>query len=190
MVLLALAIAGCGPKDAEPGPRGTTTSTGAASMKQLGFTAPARWNKTESSPTGARRAGFSVPATAGDKEDAEVLVLFFGTGSNGDRDKNWEPWFKQFDGDAKSLAKRETFTSASGLEVETFEHVGTYKLNLGPHRPGMTASPMQMVKENFRMIAAVIHTPDRGNWFVRMVGPDATVLAARDELLTMLKGVE
>jgi hypothetical protein len=155
----------------------------------LRFTAPAGWTKTESSTTGPRRAGFSAPKVGEDAEDAEVLVLFFGTGSGGDRDKQWSEWFSQFDGDAKTEAKRESF-EVRGMQVETFEHVGTYKLNMGPQRPGMKTSPVQMVKKNFRMIGAVVKTKDRGNWFFRMVGPNETVLASKAAFRAMLESVE
>ena len=116
-------------------------------------------------------------------------MLFYGTGSNGDRDKSWDPWFKQFDGDAKSTATRETF-DAGPSKVETFEVAGTYKLNVGPHKPGATSSPVQMVKQNYRMIGVVVRTPDRGNWFLRLVGPNETVLAHEAELRAMLEAAK
>ena len=143
---------------------------------------------SESSPSKARRAGYKVPPAGNDKEDAELLVLFFGTGANGDRDKQWEPWFEQFDGTPKESATRAEFDAPAG-RVETFEFKGAYKLNLGQQRPGMKKSPVQMVKQDFRMIGAVVKTTSRGNWFFRLVGPDETVLAAKDAFLSMLSGV-
>ena len=68
--------------------------------------------------------------------------------------------------------------------------MGSYKLNMGARRPGQTKSPVQMVKKDFRMIGAVVRTPDRGNWFFRLVGPDETVLAAKEPFFQMLEGVE
>ncbi len=182
---LALALlAGCGDRTAEPTPETTSRPSGA--VRPLELTLPPAWSQTESSPTAARRAGYKVPRVGDDKEDGELLLLFFGTGSNGDRDKQWAPWFEQFDGDAKASAQRASFDSPAGV-VETFEFKGNYKLNLGKQRPGMTKSPVQMVKHEFRMIGAVVKTKDRGNWFVRLVGPDETVLAAREAFLEVLK---
>ena len=151
----------------------------------LDFSPPPSWSKSESSETGARRAGFKVPHVGDDKEDGEALVLYFGSGSAGERDKTWDEWFAQFDGDAKKDAKRTQF-DVKGMPVEGFELLGTYKLNMGPHRPGQTKSLVQMVKKDFRMIAYVLHTKDRGNWFFRLVGPDATVQAASSDFRTMV----
>lgn len=163
--------------------------TAQAAVPPLAWKAPPTWNRTETSETSARRASYAVPRAAGDPEDAELLVLFYGTGSNGDRDKSWDEWFGQFDGDAKSTATREAF-EVRGMKVETFELLGTYKLNMGPRRPGQKTSPVQAVKKNFRMIGVIVRTGDRGNWFLRLVGPDATVLTARDAFLTMVKELE
>ena len=154
----------------------------------LVYTPPATWTKTDGDDKSARRASYRVPKTGNDTEDAELLVLFYGTGSNGDRDKSWDEWFKQFDGNAKKDATRETF-QVNGMQVETFEFVGTYKLNMGPQRRGMTTSPVQMVKSDYRMIGVVVHTLDRGNWFFRLVGPKETVEAHKAELHAMLEGV-
>lgn len=158
-------------------------------LAPLGYRVPPSWPKSEASDTGPRRAGYKVPTVGDDKEEGELLVLFYGAGSAGDRDKIWDEWFGQFDGDAKKEAKRSTF-EVKGMQVETFEIAGSYKLNMGPKRPGMTKSPVQMVKEHFRMIAAVVHTKDRGNWFFRLVGPDATVQAAAGDFRAMLESAE
>jgi hypothetical protein len=181
------AFSGCSNKADEPGKGVVGDST--PHVKPLKYNVPQAWTKTESSDDGERRAAYSVPKAGDDKEDGEVLVLFFGTGSGGDRDKQWDIWFGQFDGDPKSIATRGSF-DANGAEVETFETTGRYKLNIGPQRPGMKRSPVQMVKDNFRMIGAVVHTKDRGNWFFRLVGPDATVKAAKSDFLGLLQSVE
>ncbi len=155
----------------------------------LTWAAPPGWTLSEEAKTGPRRAGYKVPKQGNDTEDAEVLVLFFGTGANGDRDKQWDEWFSQFDGEAKRDAKRETLEGEIA-QVETFEVLGTYKLNMGPQRPGMKKSPVQMVKKDFRMIGAVVKTKDRGNWFFRLVGPNETVLSAKSAFRTMLETVK
>ena len=85
--------------------------------------------------------------------------------------------------------RRLVATQAWNFEVETFEARGTYKLNMGKFHPGMKRSPVQMVKENFRMVGAVVKTKDRGNWFFRLVGPDETVRSSREAFLEMLRSV-
>ena len=184
LVALAL-LSACSSKTGEPAPPAPKSSE--PRVPPVVFDVPATWTQTESSDTRERRGGYKVPKVGADSEDAELLVLFFGTGSNGDRDKQWDPWFAQYDGDAKADATRAELRSGAGLAIETFEFVGSYKLNMGPRRPGMTKSPVQMVKKDFRMIGAVVKAGERGNWFVRLVGPNETVLAARDPFLEMLK---
>lgn len=187
-VIVALCgLAACSDPPPEPAPAAPRSAEPA--VAPLEWTVPAAWSLSESSPTGARRAGYKVPKLGDDKEDAELLVLFFGTGANGDRDKQWDEWFAQFDGDAKAEAKRASF-EVNGMTVETFEHVGTYKLNMGPRRPGVKKSPVQMVKNDFRMLGAVVKTQGRGNWFFRLVGPNETVLASRSAFRTLLEGVK
>ncbi|NUP10987.1 MAG: hypothetical protein HOW73_33490 [Polyangiaceae bacterium] len=206
-LLFVLGIVGCGDKPAEPeraAPPSTAHTTSAAPATAgwsgeteapppgddatLAWDAPGGWNVTETSKTGPRRMGYSVPRVGDDKEDAELLVLYFGKGKNGERDAQWDSWFGQFDGDAKKDAKRETFPVGDNT-VETFEFIGNYKLNMGRQVPGMKRSPVQMVKKDFRMIGAVVKTKARGNWFFRLVGPDKTVLAAKDGFVEMLKSV-
>ncbi len=187
VVTFSSVLGACGSKADEPA--GVSALPSEPHVAPLHYTAPSGWQKNEESDQAERRAGFVVPHAGDDKEDGEALVLFFGTGSAGDRDKQWDPWFKQFDGDPKKDAARSTFET-HGITVETFEFAGNYKLNMGPHRPGQTRSPVQMVKNGFRMIGAVARTKDRGNWFFRLVGPDATVTAAKPDFLAMLKSVE
>ncbi|MFO0616423.1 MAG: hypothetical protein U0414_27775 [Polyangiaceae bacterium] len=163
-----------------------TDSSATLTVKTIDYRVPATWRKTEGTNDEIRRAGYAAPKIGDDKEDAEALVLFYGTGSDGDRDKVWDPWFKQFDGDAKADAVRSKL-DAGGNEVEVFEFLGNYKLFMGPRKPGQKTSPVQMVKEHFRMIGAVLHTKDRGNWYFRLVGPDATVQAAKSDFLAMIE---
>ena len=179
-------LPGCSRTPDEPTSDRSTAVSGVTTLK---FSPPPSWTKSESSETGARRAGFKVPHVGDDKEDGEALVLFFGTGSTGDRDKTWDEWFGQYDGDAKKDAKRWTF-EVKGMPAEAFEILGTYKLNMGPRKPGQTKSLVQMVKKDYRMIAVVLHTKDRGNWFFRLVGPDATVQSASSDFRSMIDSAE
>ena len=183
---LAAGLASC--SDPPPEPASRESIVAELPEEPLRWDAPAGWTTTESSTTGPRRAGYAVPKVGDDKEDAELLVLYFGKGKNSERDAQWDSWFEQFDGDAKRDAARETF-AVGDKTVETFEFTGNYKLNMGPQRPGMKRSPVQMVKKDFRMIGAVVSAPGRGNWFFRLVGPDETVRASRASFVEMLKSV-
>jgi hypothetical protein len=127
-----------------------------------------------------------VTPTGEEAAQGEASVLFFGTGAKGDPALNFKEWFDQFDGNVGATAARETF-QAHGLTVETVEVTGTYKIGLTPTPKGRKAAGVQMVKKNWRLLGAVVRTPDRGNWFFKLTGPDETVQASRSSFRAMLE---
>jgi hypothetical protein len=140
-------------------------------------------------PGGPKKALFKATKTGDDKEEADVEVLFYGTGAEGDPDKHFKEWFEQFDGDVGATAKREKLTVGT-LSCETVEVAGTYKIPLAPPVGPKKRVPMQMVKNDFRLIGAVVKTPDRGNWFFKMTGPNESVQSARDAFRAMLESAK
>jgi hypothetical protein len=138
----------------------------------LKFTAPAAWQARPASST-MRVAEFVVPKAAGDPEDAELVVYFFGI-SVGSVTSNVDRWIGQVqqpDGSAsKDKARRETQT-INGLKVTTVDLSGTYVAEV---RPGATE---RYNKPNVRLRAAVIETP-RGAYYIKMTGPAKTMAAA------------
>jgi len=138
----------------------------------LAFTAPAAWTSRPPAST-MRVAEFVVPRAAGDSEDAEAIVYFFG-GSGGTVDANIDRWIGQMqqpDGSAsKDKARREVLT-INGLKVTTVDLAGTYVAEV---RPGATE---RHNKPDFRLRAAVAETP-RGPYYIKMTGPAKTMAAA------------
>lgn len=157
----------------------------AVEVPPLTWTRPPTWTEHPSPGPGPRKATYKVPPVGDDKAEAEVWVMFFGTGSKGDPETNVAEWYKQFDGDPKSIEKREEL-KVGALEVTILEWPGTYQLPLGPAGPA-GKPPMQMIKESYRLLGAVVRTPDRGNWFFRMVGPNDTVESSRSAFRAMLE---
>jgi hypothetical protein len=151
----------------------------------LRWDAPGAWAKLDAPPYGDTKAAYRVEAGArGD--DAEVTVFFHGTGAKGDPAASFKEWFAQFDGDVGASAAREQL-HAGALAVETVEVSGTYKIGLTPAPRGRKESPMQMVKKGWRLYGAVVKTPDRGNWFFKLVGPDEMVQRERSAFRAMLE---
>lgn len=187
--LLALfALTSCKEKPQElGGPVATAASTPA--VPPLEYSLPGTWTKLGETQVGSKRAGYKVPKTGADTEDGECTVFFFGTGSQGDPDRISKEWFEQFDGDAAAKATRKSLDSPAG-KVDFLEVMGTYKVPLGPAVGPKKKSPMQMVKEKWRLVGAVVRTKDRGNWFFKLVGPDETVQAARNALETSLQAAK
>lgn len=186
LVALALAAAGCSKKTAEPEPP-AAASTHEPAVIPLAWDAPPTWTQLPGAKA-PKKATYKVPPAGGDKEEAEVNVVFFGTGAEGDPDRRFKEMFGQFDGDVGATAKRETF-EVHGWKVETVDTAGTFKQNLTPEVGPKKKSPVQMVKKDHRLLAAVVRTPDRGNWFFRMTGPDATVQSATGSFRAMLDSV-
>jgi len=116
-----------------------------------------------------RVAEFVVPRVAGDPEDAETIVYFFG-GSGGSVDANIERWVGQFQTESGGAVPAPTRTTSTigSLTVTAIDVSGTYVAQV---RPG---SAERFNKPNFRMWAAVVETP-KGPYFVKLTGPARTV---------------
>jgi hypothetical protein len=183
--LIAAALAACNRAPAEPDRRPASSVT-LPSVAPLVWDAPGTWTRLESPPTGFQKAAYRIARTGNDKEDAEVSVLFFGTGAKGDPAPAFKAWLGQFQGDVTKDTKREEI-DVKGFKVETLEVAGTYKIALTPPTAGHNHPPVQMVKEHYRLYGCVVKTPDRGNWFFKLTGPDETVQSAKSALRGMLE---
>jgi hypothetical protein len=190
VVFAAASLAACNRAPAEPEPTAAPAETSAPAVAPLVYEAPGTWTLvTEGQRSGNQKAVYKVPKAGGDKEEAELTVLFFGTGSQGDAAKRFPEWLSDFDGKVGETAKRESF-EVRGMKVELVEAAGTYKIALGPKVGPKKKAPMQMVKENWRLLGAVVKTPDRGNWFFKLVGPTDTVEAARASFRALIESAK
>ena len=128
-----------------------------------------------------RAATYRVPAAAGDPEDGECAVFFFGPGQGGGVEANIDRWIGQFeqpDGKPSAeRAKRQTET-VDGIPVSLIDLSGTYKGG-GPSM-GATAP-----KTGYRLLGAIATGPQAGIFF-KLTGPAKTVTAAEKEFRAML----
>lgn len=187
ILLLGVLTPSCSKAPAEPDPPAAENPPPSApAVAPLLWSAPSSWTAVDVPKSGPQKAGYRVPQVGNDKEEAQLEIFFFGTGADGSPEKHFTEWFGQFDGNVGATAKRDKF-SAGPLEVEMVEVAGTYKIPLGPPVGKKKKAPMQMVKENFRLVGAVVKTPDRGNWFFKMAGPSDTVEAAKGAFRTLLE---
>jgi len=175
----------CNKAPAEPDHQAGSEEASTA-VAPLLWDAPGAWAKLEVRRTGSERAAYRIDTAGDDTEQAQAHVYFYGTGSKGDPATNFKAWFDEFDGNVGASAARETL-APHGLRIETVEVSGTYKIALTPTPRGRKESPVQMVKKKWRLYGAVVRTPDRGNWFFELVGPDETVQAARSAFRAMLE---
>ena len=145
----------------------------------IAWTVPSGW---ETGPARQMRvATYRLHAIAGDPEDAECAVYFFGTGQGGSVEANLTRWAGQFtapDGQSAAPSKMGTRTIA-GLKVSTLSVSGTY-MGGGPMM-GQQGAP----KANYRMQAAIIEAP-QGLVFFKLTGPLNTVAAAEGDFKSLL----
>ncbi|MCY4076711.1 MAG: hypothetical protein OXH04_14910 [Acidobacteria bacterium] len=151
-------------------------SAGAAGAAQgsLRFEAPAEWQEQPPSST-MRVAQYLLPRLAGDVEDAELVVFYFG-GGGGTVEANLERWTNQMlqpDGTPSAEVATTTSFRVGDLPVTLLDVPGTFAAEV---RPG---SRMRYYKPGFRLLAAVVETPD-GPYFFKLTGPDRTVLRWAD----------
>jgi hypothetical protein len=185
---LIAALAACSSAPAEPDKPASSSATTTPAVAPLQWDAPGSWTKLPTPPSGPKKAAYRIDKVGNDKEEAEMHVFFFGTGSKGDPAANFKEWFDLFDGKVGETAAREQL-EIRGFKVETVEVSGTYKIALTPPKKGMKQAPVQMVKNNWRLYGAVVKTPDRGNWFFRLAGPDETVQSAKSAFRAMLETI-
>ena len=150
------------PEASKPAPQQTpalptSPAMAAGSPTQAGgiaWTVPAGW---ELGPEHQMRiATYRIRAIAGDPEDAECAVYFFGTGQGGSVEANLSRWAGQFtgpDGQAPKEAPKTDQRTVGGLKISTLTASGTY-LGAG----GMMGQP-SAPKPNYRMRAAIVEAP-------------------------------
>ena len=149
----------------------------------LAFTAPGGW-QSRPAASAMRVAEFIVPRTAGDPEDAEVIIYYFG-GGGGSADANIDRWIGQMqqpNGSSAAGTAMRASQTVNGLKMSLVDVAGTF---IAEMRPGATE---RHHKPDFRLRAAVVETP-RGPYYIKMTGPAKTVAAASADFQKFLSTV-
>jgi len=134
---------------------------------KLELAAPANWTKKE--PTSRIvEVEFAVPPAKGDEAPGRMTAM----GAGGSVESNIDRWVGQFAGEGGAAAKpKRDKATVSGTDIEFVDLSGTYKDSPGgPFAGGKTIN-----RENYRMLGAIIQTKDRGNYFLKLYGPKATI---------------
>jgi hypothetical protein len=135
----------------------------------LTFTTPDGWKSSQPSSS-MRVAEFTLPRAAGDAEDAQLIVYYFG-GSGGSVDANMQRWLSQMqqpDGQPSNAAAKKETRKVNGLTVSLVDVSGTYTAEMSP------GSSAHHNKSRFRMRAGVVETAT-GPYFIKLTGPEPTV---------------
>jgi hypothetical protein len=150
----------------------------------LTFTAPAAWKPVPTSSS-MRVAQYALPHAAGDTQDAELVVYYFG-GSGGTVEANIERWvgqMRQPDGRPSSAVSKRQSRTVNGLKVTLVDVPGTYVAEMTPGSTARHNSP------NFHLRAAVIETAN-GPYFIKLTGPAKTVAASEKAFESFLASVK
>lgn len=149
----------------------------------LSWTAPTGWTAQGERPM--RAATYTIPASKGDKEPAELAVFFFGQGQGGPADANVKRWIDQFrkaDGSSAESAAVVKKDTLAGLPATTLDVKGTY-VGGGPQMGG--GAP----KAGYRLLGAIVEGPG-GNLYFKLTGPEKTVTEAAAPFRKMLEGIK
>ena len=150
----------------------------------LTYTAPAGWKPVATS-SAMRVAQYVVPRAAGDAQDGDLVVYYFG-GSGGTVEANIDRWVAQMqqpDGrPSGAVAKRQSRT-VNGMKVTVVDVPGTYIAEITPGSTERHNSP------NFHLRAAVIETSN-GPYFIKLTGPAKTIAASERAFESFLASVK
>jgi hypothetical protein len=162
-------------------PAGAVTPGAPSPHGELQWDAPAGWVQ-EAPSNGMRAAQYRLPAVAGDAEDGECVVFYFGPGQGGDAASNAARWASMFTKDDGGPADhRVTEEQVGKRKVTRVEATGTYH----PLAFGGQSSPP---RPGFMMLGAIVPGGD-ANWFFRCAGPKKTIAASRGAFDTLLKSI-
>lgn len=131
----------------------------------LSSRAPAEW-KPVAAGGQFRHAEFVLPAVAGDRADAELIVFHFGPAGGGGAEANIARWKGMFQ---EPKLATQAFT-VGGAKVTYVDIMGTYMMRTRQ----FDASEKPQPQANTRMLAVVFETAN-GPYYIRLVGPEKTV---------------
>lgn len=127
---------------------------------------------------------FETPAVEGDKIAGRITVM----GAGGTVEANIDRWIGQFtQPDGKSTKDKASVQKlkVGGQEVHYVDISGTYKDQAGPF-----SNAPAVMRENYRMLGAIVVTDKLGNYFIKYYGPKDTVAANEKLFKEMVNSLE
>ena len=124
-----------------------------------------------------------VPRAEDDKRDGRLTIM----GAGGSIEANvarWEGQFSQADGTpTKAKVTEET---VEDMKVTMVDISGVYVETMG----GPFSGGKKVENPDFRVLAAIVQTPESGNYFVKLIGPKATIGANEKAFGEAIKGIK
>ena len=159
---------------------GTGAPLPGAEVGGVTFDDPAGWI---SAPKPMRSANYTIPAAAGDRQNGELAVFYFGPGQGGGVEANLRRWLGQFvkaDGTPVAAADADrSDQQVGGMQVTVLDVTGTYLFKPFPMAPQATPMP------GYRMLAAIVQGPDAPIFF-KLTAPANTVAEAEPEFRKLI----
>ncbi len=149
--------------------------------KGIKFQAPPSW-KSDPPKTQMRRAQLKVAPLEGDDYPAELIVFAFrgGAGSVEANIKRWQNLFKDKDGKLPEIESKTV--KGKNTDVTRVETSGTY-------HPAQFGGPPEPERPDARLLGAIVMTDDEG-FYIRMVGPNKTMIKLRPDFDALLSSIE
>lgn len=124
-----------------------------------------------------------VPKVGEDQTAGRLTMM----GAGGSIDANIQRWEGQFSQTDASAAEAKTKKmKIDGMDVTMVDISGTFSQTMG----GPFSGGKKVESPDYRMLAAIIQTPGDGNYFVKLVGPAATISANETEFENMIKSAK
>lgn len=155
---------------------GSAAPPAAVELDGLSSTPPAGWE--EKPAAGMRKKQWTLKSAKGDTLPAELVIFHFGKGQGGSAEDNIKRWTGMFE-NATPKTSTETI---SGVKTTMVELGGTYLYRARPMDPG----PAER-REKHLLIGVVFESPG-GPYYMRLVGPEATVVRHRAAFQAWLRG--
>lgn len=149
-------------------------------LGSLQLQVPAHW-KQQQPKTNLRLGQFEIPAAEGDPEPGELTVFNFGGGNS--VQANVDRWIAQFD--AAERTSKVTQGRCPQGEYVLVDVSGTFQKPIGP--------PIQQRTQpapGYRMLGIILATEKDGYYFLKLVGPQKTVLAEPAKLRAAIGGLD
>ena len=147
----------------------------------LSFQTPKTW-KQERPSSAMRKAQIKVDPVAGDAEPAEMSVISL-AGGGGSVEQNVTRWEGQFSDNGKTAKAKVDKKKGKNVEVTRVEIAGKYSGGMS-----MSGQGKQEAKANYRLLGAIVMTPDTG-YFLKLTGPDKTVASTTKDFDAMIESM-
>jgi len=167
-----------GAADADAGTRAFLIAGGSLALE-----APPGWKRVQPK-SGIVETEFSIPSADASLQAGRMTVM----GAGGSVQANIDRWYGQFTqpggGSTKDKATTKTMKIA-GCTVTLVDIPGTFKdMPAGPFAGGQAVD-----RTDYRMLAAIVETPEKGNSFLKFYGPAATVGQHSEGFRTMVESM-